>query len=261
VILFWLGWLLIFLGQPQAVVNPETGLPADLMERIYFTGFTISTLGVGDFHPQGAFWQIMTSICTLSGFFLLTFIISFFVSISEEQAFRYRLATYLYHAGRTPQKLILTFWDEETRTVEQDFSDNLLDDVVQFEQRHQHLPLLHRFHGPTRKLSVEINIVVLDEALSIMMHSLNLPITPSLRLTREAISGYLANQEDHNLLGQGEPPPIPSLDELRQRNLPVVSDEQYQQNMESIADRRHKLQALVERAGFQWSEVFEDPAA
>lgn len=54
--LLWIGWLLVFCGSETAVVEAATGQPADLASRVYFAGYTISTLGVGDYLP--ARWRL-----------------------------------------------------------------------------------------------------------------------------------------------------------------------------------------------------------
>lgn len=58
--LTWVGWTLIFSADQTAVVTPKK-LPATTLERIYFVGYTIATLGMGSYNPQGAIWEITTS--------------------------------------------------------------------------------------------------------------------------------------------------------------------------------------------------------
>src|SRR5699024_1704986 len=45
----WLGSSLIICSDPSSVINSSTRLPASIVEKFYYTGFTLSTLGVGDF--------------------------------------------------------------------------------------------------------------------------------------------------------------------------------------------------------------------
>src|SRR5690554_4551151 len=42
VVLIWLGLFLIFSYRPEAIVNNE-GRPASITERVYFTGYVLST--------------------------------------------------------------------------------------------------------------------------------------------------------------------------------------------------------------------------
>ena len=54
--LLLLGWTLIFSASLPAVVESPVGTPADPWARLYFTGYTLITLGLGDYKPQGALW-------------------------------------------------------------------------------------------------------------------------------------------------------------------------------------------------------------
>src|SRR4051812_15816628 len=70
--LLWAGWTVLFTADAHSLLQAHAGTPAGLVERIYFSGSTMFTLGNGDFTPQGRLWQLATSAATLSGLFLLT---------------------------------------------------------------------------------------------------------------------------------------------------------------------------------------------
>ena len=80
-LLIWTGWTLIFCSWPTAVVAAHTGRPADIADRIYFTGYNLFTLGMGDFVPHGALFQILTDLCCASGFFLFGAAIAYMVPV------------------------------------------------------------------------------------------------------------------------------------------------------------------------------------
>jgi hypothetical protein len=65
VLLSWIGWSLVFLGGPSAVVDASTGTPAGVAARVYFAGFSVFTLGIGDFRPHGALWQVATAVAAV----------------------------------------------------------------------------------------------------------------------------------------------------------------------------------------------------
>ena len=78
----WTGWSLIFWGT-DAVVAASTGAAADGTDVVYFVGYTLFTLGTGDFVPHGGVWQVLTPVASLSGLFVVTFSISYLVSIIQ----------------------------------------------------------------------------------------------------------------------------------------------------------------------------------
>lgn len=65
----WVGLYLIFSWNPQAITNSD-GRIANGWERLYFTGYTISTLGIGNFKPTTPFFELLTSCFSFFGFFL-----------------------------------------------------------------------------------------------------------------------------------------------------------------------------------------------
>lgn len=74
ILLLWIGWVAIFCGSPNAIINSSNQQPADFWARVYFAGFSISGLGTGDFIPQGSFWQVLTAIASLNGLLLTSVI-------------------------------------------------------------------------------------------------------------------------------------------------------------------------------------------
>lgn len=59
----WGGWTLLFSATQGAVVDAQSGQPASLAARIYFVGYSLFTLGIGDYRPIGAVWQFATVLC------------------------------------------------------------------------------------------------------------------------------------------------------------------------------------------------------
>lgn len=80
--LTWFGWTLVFSTTDTAVVTATSKELATLWERIYFTGFTISTLGMGDYQPQGIFWQMAIAIASANGFVLVTLGVAYLLPLS-----------------------------------------------------------------------------------------------------------------------------------------------------------------------------------
>lgn len=69
--LLWLGWTLALGAGAGSVVSSTTGAPANLRSRFYFAGFTVLTLGIGDYVPSGAWTQVGTVAAAFSGLFVV----------------------------------------------------------------------------------------------------------------------------------------------------------------------------------------------
>ncbi|MDP9023304.1 MAG: ion channel, partial [Actinomycetota bacterium] len=68
----WLGWTLLFAADPNAVVSDPGGIPADLSGRVFYTGYTLFTLGLGNYVPQGAVWEVLSAVALINGLVLVT---------------------------------------------------------------------------------------------------------------------------------------------------------------------------------------------
>ncbi len=49
--LLWLGLFLVLLGDYDSVVTSSKSLPASALDKLYYSGYVLSTLGNGDFKP------------------------------------------------------------------------------------------------------------------------------------------------------------------------------------------------------------------
>jgi hypothetical protein len=53
-------------------MNVETNSPTTVVNKIFYTGYTLSTLGLGDMEPEGNFWDILTAILSFTGLILIS---------------------------------------------------------------------------------------------------------------------------------------------------------------------------------------------
>lgn len=251
----WAGWLLVFSAGEDAVVHAQTGLPAGFWERIYFTGFTIVTLGTGDYVPQGALWQVLTSLAALSGLFLVTLSISYLVPVAQAATHKRQLALRISSLGLSAQGIILSAWDgRHCKRLQQPLAP-LAGELATLGQQHLTYPVLHYFHSAGRPKAIGPSVAALDEALTILKYGmpercgLDPPMFP---LIRQIITEFLQTLEVTFIEeGRGAPPP-PSLDRLREEGLPVASEEDFQKAVRELAHRRRLLLGLLRNDGWTW---------
>ena len=110
VVLLWVGWTLVFLPVADAVVRTSNGEPADFIARIYFTGFTLFTLGLGDYRPDGAVWQILTALCVGTGFLSVTMSATYLVPMLSAAAQKRAIASVIASLGDTPEEIVINGW-------------------------------------------------------------------------------------------------------------------------------------------------------
>lgn len=254
----WAGWTLVFLGAGAAIIDPATGKVAGFFERVYFAGYAISTLGLGPFVPQGSLWQVLASVASLSGLFLVTFVIALLVPVVQAAMQKRELALYIHRLGAAPQEMILGAWDGNSCASLAPHLSRLSATLPRLEQRHRAFPVLHAFRSRRPEEELTLNLTVLDEALTIIECGLTGDAglnASALQAARRALTGFLEASAPF-LSDEQDAPPAPALDELRSRGLPVADEASFCASATGeLAPRRKRLRALVEHGGLSWGHV------
>lgn len=256
-LMMWLGWALIFVSDPRSVVGLQTGEPGGWLMQLYFVGFTITTLGVGDVVPTGA-WRIATVLAAASGLVVITLAVTYFAPVVNAVMAGRRLSTFVASMGRSPQQLLINAWaDEDLRGL-----DSYLASVTEMINAHTHVhrgyPIIHYYHSRDPRAAVPLRLAVLDEAVSLMRFAVRPEARPhpmTLHVLEAATSGYLRALRKVYIVPAGEAPPIPDLEPLRDAGIPLVPNDEIEKAYEMLAPRRRLLRGLVEHDGWRWSDV------
>lgn len=255
--LVWTGWTLIFCAGDYAVVNAETGKPADVLTRVYFTGYTLVTLGLGDYKPQDGVWQLVTAIAAANGFFLVTLSITYLVPVISAATQKRQLAAYISSLGKTADDIVLRAWNGKNFGLLEQHLVSLTPMLLLDAQRHLTYPVLHYFHSSERYTAVTLSIAVLDETLTLLKYGVK-PAEQidavTLYAARQAVTTFLETLNSTFIEAGKDAPPIPSLDRLRAGGVPTVSDEAFEAAIGDIG-RRRLLLALVQSHGWDWDDV------
>lgn len=256
--LTWAGWTFIFCAENSAVVNASSKIPADTWERIYFVGYNISTLGMGDFQAQGRIWQIVTAISSASGFFLVTLSIAYLLPIVSAASEKRAFAIYISSLGGTADEILVRAWNG------QDFKDlsshlsSLTPTLTQQGEKHLAYPILHYFHSVERARSLALSLIALDEALTLLQYGIPDKYQPEpavLGAARRASAAFLKTLKSAYLEPASYNPQLPSLELLRSKGIPTVSDEEFFESTKIITKRRRLLLALAENDGWNWDAI------
>jgi hypothetical protein len=248
-----LGWTLVMSWSGPAIVDAQSGQPADFWARLYFTGYTLVTMGNGDYRPIGPVWQVLTAVASANGFFLITLIITYLLPLVTEVINRRQLAVYISGLGRTPQDVLGEAWNGSGFGLLANHFVMLTLPMTELGQGHLAYPVLHCFHAETRGEALAPSIAVLDEALTLME-----AVAPEQKLDRvaiyplrRAIQQFLSTLTEAHLEPTRVPPPPPAADRLKAAGIPIV-EEELRRILEGHSDRRRLLFGLVEQEGWDW---------
>jgi hypothetical protein len=171
ILMMWAGWTLVFASDHGAIVDLQTREPVDFVGRIYFAGYSITTLGTGDVVPVGG-WRVATIFAAASGLVIITLAISYFGPILTAVTASRQLATYIASMGRSPQELIVNAWHEGSLQGIESFLAHVADLINSHTHRHHGYPVIHYFHTGNPVSAVPLRLAVLDEALTIIHYAL-----------------------------------------------------------------------------------------
>lgn len=155
-----LGWGLVFFAQADWVLISATERPAGAWQRIYFTGYAVSTLGLGDVIPNGPVALLATVGASLTGFIVLTFVVGSVSTLSQVIGARDAVIAAMHaHAASVA-----------SGGAADEVLDKTLDQVTEpltsVASAIRTLPVQHRMHAETEDLALSLALDRLDCALS-----------------------------------------------------------------------------------------------
>ncbi len=224
------GYLLMFSAARDAVVQSSSRNPADLAQRFYFVGYTLFTMGNGDYVPATDGWRVLTVFATINGLFLVTLAITYLLPVVSATAQKRQLAAAISDLGLSAPEIVSRAWDGRGFEGITGYLPQIGQMIDLHAQRHLAYPVLGYFHSSTRRTAVAPSMAVLQDALLIL--SLGVPESVRLRPialepARRALQGLLDLLRDRYIgLDRGLPPP-PDLAALRRAGIPVLSDEAF----------------------------------
>lgn len=253
----WLGWLMIFSSQTSAVVSASTDLPASLGDRIYFVGFTLFTLGTGDYKPGGSIYQFATAIASLNGLFLVTLGITYLLPVVSAVVERRQLASTIAALGERPDQMLRLAWNGENFHRLDPLLLQLASQIGLQAQRHLAYPVLHYFGGAQPQTSAPLQIARLYEAMLLLQAwpAAQRPDAISMRVLTSAIEDFIARSRQNLRLGEASSPPLPPVD-IHELPGGSAAASGWETTYREQDTRRALMAGIVRHDGWQWGDVW-----
>ncbi|MGK7393817.1 MAG: ion channel [Candidatus Cyclobacteriaceae bacterium M3_2C_046] len=252
VILIWLGLFLIFSSNPEAIINSQ-GKMASSIERLYFTGYVLSTLGVGNLFPSTPFFQVVTSVFSFFGFIFFTLALTYLISVFSAIMHKRSLSLFLNKLGDSPSEAANLLTSQEPAFTYQQIL--ALQNMIEVHSaHHQAYPVLHYYINSDKPNSLSINLTILDEAISIILtNDKEKTLQKELMPLRKSISQFLKHlQSKYHILS--DPDRVAKIDwkklELPSGSLELDLDEG------DLHKRRRILDSLLATEGYSWKHVY-----
>lgn len=166
---FTLGFaFLVWPTLGQGIQASQGKTPTDFATAFYYSGFTLTTLGVGDLVAKTNFWRLVTVLEAAVGFSIITASLSYLLSVYSSLTRRNTFALCLYHrsAGKADAVSLLVrlkgYGKFEFATQE---ISNIAHEMLFLLETHHAYPVLHyfRFKDPRYALA-RMSLISLDLA-------------------------------------------------------------------------------------------------
>ena len=256
-VLCWFGWFLVFCGSEGAVINASTNQNASWWERIHYAGYTITTIGYGNFQAPNPPGQVASIIAGLNGLFLVTLAITYSIPVVSATVEKRKLALLIHTMGATTPDMLDNGHGRGDFAPLLSQTQQLSTLIAALAEKHYAYPVLHYFHGDLDRTSLPLNLVRLCEAISIVLFAFKkLPpdVRSQLYSSKRLINSFLEALESSFMSAAvviPDPPDCTASQALSQSSRTLQEIEQH------ICTLSHRklLLAYVRDDGWSWEDV------
>ena len=259
ILLLWTGFTMIYLADHNSVLVGSNKAPADTFEKIYHVGYTLSTLGIGDYVPGNDFWRIFTSFVSFVGLVTITMSITYLVPVISNAIHKRSLSLQISSFGETPEEMVINSYNGEDFCDAESVFGSLSSEIFLYAQNHVAYPILHHMHSNNPTENIVLKLAALDEALTIFLFHVPEEKRPSqlqIQSVRRAITAYLETITYLDLAS--EQPPLPRfsmIEDFTGIKLERTSSP-YREEIYQALDRRRRLfYAELQYDGWSWDDM------
>lgn len=259
IILIWTGFVCIFSAFPESILQGQNKTPTDLFEKIYHVGYTLSTLGIGDYVPGNNVWRVLTAIVSFIGLVTITMSITYLVPVVSNAIQKRSLSLYIAALGESPEQIVINSYNGENfQGITGQLSD-LSTMIFTYAQNHLAYPILHHMHNSNRSENVVLKLASLDEAINILEFHIPEHLRPNrleVQLVRRALTTYLDTV--HHIPESDQPPPFAKfhlIEDFTGVTLLNTEDPARKVLYASLEPRRKLVLGNLRADGWQWEDM------
>ncbi len=247
--ILFLGVFIIYTADEQMVVHGTTGLPATQVERFYFTGYTLSTLGIGDFVPGNDTSRILTGILSFSGFILITTGLTYLLSVINAVLAKKQLSFFISTSGEDVEEIFQYLNKQEKLSSLISDAASLRQQILQNSSSYLAFPMSNYFLSKERNSALILQLAMVYEVLMIVKLDWNENTIQYEKITSiiKAIEKYLELGLEEPEAGEYYPDKLKTLRSYWQK-----FGYEYQDN--PYVDKQ--FSSSLQYAGWQWEDVY-----
>lgn len=166
--LLFFATFLIFTSGQEMVINGITQIPADGPERFYFTGYLLSTLGIGDFIPGNTTAVFLSGILAFSGFILISTGITYLLSVVTAVLKMKELAFFIVSIGEDIEEMYNFFKQQDELSSLMSDASQLRHQILSNASNYLSFPMVTYFLSRDRNSTLIVQLGRLYEVLSVI---------------------------------------------------------------------------------------------
>lgn len=178
---------------------------------MYYIGYVLSSMGNGDYTPKSLGWEFYAGFISFTGVVFVSLGISFLLPVIEAVALKRQVSLRIFNIGTNPTEILKKYHKERLPDL-LSVIENLEESILKLAQYHLAYPVIHYFHSCNSIESLPLNIVKLDEILSILLANQNTTKQQEWQIerTRKALTYYFSTLQNSFIAPDDDEPERPS---------------------------------------------------
>lgn len=256
IFLIWIGYCLIYLADANSVIDNSINKPADVIGKIYFVGYTLTSLGNGGYSPGSGTWKIVSNLMGLNTTVFISLGISYLLPVLQAIMDKRTLAVYINTLGSTPNEIIRNGYNGKNFDALYHRFGNLENLLLKHGERHVAYPILHYFHTNHKAHSLPLSLAMLDEVMTIQeVYKIDQSDKAfNWDILRGALENFYNRLDDRFVIPSDTPPPFNYL-----KKLPDEFIKDYAEDttlaLAKFQHHRCKVLGYIHKNGWDWDDV------
>ncbi|UZH54811.1 two pore domain potassium channel family protein [Salinimicrobium tongyeongense] len=249
-LLLFIGTYAVFSAEDSMVVNGTTGVPATVPERFYYTGYVLSTLGVGDFVPGTDTSRVLTGILSFSGFILITTGLTYLLSVINAVLEKKQLSFLISTMGKDVEEIFNFYKQQEDLENLISNAGDLRQQILQNASSYLAFPMANYFLSKNHESALILQLARLHEVIMIIRLDWRQESVQYKKLTAilNGIKKYLElGLEDAGAAKHNE-------EELKTYRSYWMKHGYYFKNEKAVDEQ---FSSSLKYAGWNWKEVYK----
>jgi hypothetical protein len=225
------------------------------MDTVWYVAYTMFTVGNGDFYPNGAIWQFFSSLIGIGGMLLITLSVTYILQVVSAVVNKRAFASQVTSISKNAEGFLKEQWNGEGFGAIELQMQSLSTQLATLTEQHLAYPILNYYHAAKFENSLAVAIAIYDDALTLIAAGVKKdyhPPTTILTSGRQTINRFLHTLQAAFIKAARDSPPPPDLNKLKEANIPTVSEEEFQQKLKGLQERRKLISGMIKNDAWHW---------